>query len=112
MLQVSELTDSTISEAKKSYELFKNAQATVEPIRRRFDVNTAQFFTDLGKNILSIENLAYTIAFDKESFQENVDRCKKALSIATEKGFSTGDWNFLRSFIQRKGRRKNLGLIA
>lgn len=109
MLQVSELTDSTISEAKKSYELFKDAQAAVEPIRRRFNVNTAQYFTDLGKNILSIENLAYTMAFDKESFPENIERCKKALSIATEKRFFHWRLEFPEVFYTEKGEKENTG---
>ncbi len=109
MLQVSELTDSTISEAKKSYELFKNAKATVEPIRRRFDVNTAQYFTDLGKNILSIENLAYSQEFEKETFPENVERCKKALSIASEKRFFHWRLEFPEVFYTEKGEKENPG---
>ena len=68
MLQVSELTDSTVSEAKKSYDLFRSAQQEIEPIRRRFDVSTAKHFTDLGSNIGRLENLAYTLNYDKEPF--------------------------------------------
>ncbi len=109
MHQVSELTDSTISEAKKSYDLFEHAQQEIEPIRRRFNVVTAKYFTDLGKNISYLEQLAYTMAFDKEPFPENVERCKRALTLAQENHFFHWKLEFPEVFYTDKGEKENPG---
>ena len=109
MLQVCDLTDATISEAQKSYDLFKNAQQEITPIRRRFDVSTAKHFLDLGGNIGYLENLAYTLKFDKEPFPENMERCKKALHIAEEKKFFHWRLEFPEVFYTEKGEKENPG---
>jgi hypothetical protein len=109
MLQVSDLTDATISEAQKSYALFKNAQQEITPIRRRFDVSIAKHFSDLGGNIGYLENLAYTLKFDKEPFPENIERCKKALHIAEEKKFFHWRLEFPEVFYTEKREKENPG---
>ncbi len=87
MHRVSKLTDSTISEAKESYDLFKQAQSEIEPIKRRFNVATAQHYIDLGSNIGHIEALAYSLDFDNEPYQINIKRCEKALCISKQRRF-------------------------
>jgi len=109
LLQVSELTDATITEAKKSYALYNHVQEEVDPIRRRFDVATAKYFTELGKNVGYLEQLAYTMALDKEAFPENVERCKRALSIAKEKKFFHWKLEFPEVFYTERGEKENSG---
>ncbi len=109
MLQVSDLTDATIAEAKKSYDLFGHAQQEIEPIKRRFNVATAKHFTELGKNVGALEQLAYTMALDKETFPENVERCKRALSIAKEKKFFHWKLEFPEVFYTERGEKENPG---
>jgi hypothetical protein len=108
MIQVSELTDATISETKKSYDLFKHVQEEIAPICRRFHIATAQHFIDIGKNIGRIEQLAYTLKFDKE-YPENVEICKRALQLAEEKLFFHWKLEFPEVFFTTKGEKENPG---
>lgn len=109
MLQISELTDSTISEAKKSYDLFKHAQKEIGPIRRRFDVATAKHFINLGAKLGRLEHLAYTLDFDKEPYPEVVEKCKNALHFARDKYFFHWRLEFPEVFYTEKGEKANSG---
>jgi Alw26I/Eco31I/Esp3I family type II restriction m6 adenine DNA methyltransferase len=109
MLQVSELTDATISEARKSYDLFKHARQEIEPIRRRFDVATARHFTDLGTTFGRVEQLAYTLDYDNEPYPEIIEKCKFALSVAEEKRFFHWQIEFPEVFYSEKGEKENPG---
>jgi len=109
MLQVSELTDATITEAKKSYDLYKHVQEEVDPIRRRFNVATAKYFTDLGKSLSRVEQLAYTLDFEKESYPEIVSLCKNALLVAEEKRFFHWKLEFPEVFYTIRGEKENQG---
>lgn len=109
MLQISELTDSTIAEAKKSSDLFEHAQKEIEPIRRRFDVATAKYFLDLGGNIGWLENLAFNLTYDQEPYAENIERCKKALNFAAEKNFFHWRIEFPEVFYNRLQEKGNPG---
>jgi hypothetical protein len=77
MLQVSDIADATISEDQKSYDLFRNAQEEIEPIRRKFHVSTDKHFADLSGNFGRSENLAYTLNYDKEPYPEYIENCNK-----------------------------------
>ena len=109
MLQVSDLTDATISEAQKSYDLFKNARIEIEPIRRRFDVATVRYFTDLGTSFGRVEQLAYTLDYDNEPYPEIIDKCKTALSLAEEKRFFHWRIEFPEVFYSERGEKENSG---
>lgn len=107
MLQVSELTDATITEAKKSYELFNRGKENIEPIRRRFNASAAKYFMDSGW-IPQIEQLAYTLNFEG-AYPEVFENCKKALRIAKEKGFFHWKIEFPEVFYTEKGEKDNPG---
>ncbi len=109
MIQVSELTDATISEAKKSYDLYSQGQKAIEPIRRRFNVATAKYFMDIGTSLKRVEQLATTLDFDKESYTEIVEKCKRALQIAEEKKFFHWRLEFPEGFYTIRGEIENPG---
>ncbi len=109
MIQVSELTDATITEAKESSNLFKHAQHEIEPVRRRLDVATARYFIDLGTSLGRVEQLAYNMDFDKESYPEIVEKCKKALNIAIDRNFFHWSLEFPEVFYTEKGEKENPG---
>ena len=109
LLQVSELTDATISEAKKSYDLYQQGRNAIEPIRRRFDVTTAQYFMDMGASIKRVQQLAATLDFDNETYPEIVEKCKKALSIAKVKRFLHWRLEFPEVFYTERGEKENAG---
>lgn len=108
MLQVSELTDATVSEAKTSYDLFNKGRKTIEPLLRRFNALTAKHFIDTGWNT-RIEHLAYTLDYKRELFAEVVETCKKALKIAEEKRFFHWKVEFPEVFYTDKGEKENPG---
>jgi hypothetical protein len=108
MLQVSELTDATVSEAKTSYDLFKKGREAIAPLMRRFDASTAKHFMDTGWNP-RIEQLAYTLNFEGEPFAEVVEKCKKALMIAGENRFFHWKVEFPEVFYTDKGEKENPG---
>jgi Alw26I/Eco31I/Esp3I family type II restriction m6 adenine DNA methyltransferase len=108
MLQVSELTDATVSEAKTSYDLFKKGREAIAPLMRRFDASIAKYFMDTGWNP-RIEQLAYTLNFDGEPFAEVVEKCKKALMIAGENRFFHWKVEFPEVFYTNKGEKENPG---
>lgn len=107
--QVSELTDATITEAKKSNELFNSAQKEVEPIRRRLDVATAKHFMDMGESYSRVDQLAYTLEYEKETYPEIVEKCKKALQVAKEKMFFHWRIEFPEVFYTERGEKENPG---
>ncbi|KWT84199.1 Eco57I restriction-modification methylase domain-containing protein [Candidatus Magnetominusculus xianensis] len=109
IIQVSELTDSTIDEAKRSYALFKDADDELAPIRRRFDVNTAKHFMDICEIVSRMEQLASTLNYEKEPFPEVVDACKKALQIAAVQRFFHWRLEFPEVFYSGRGEMDNPG---
>jgi|GEM_PF-556326 len=109
MLQVSELTDATITEAKKSYDLYNHVREEINPIRRKFDVVTAKYFMDLGTSLSRVQQLAYTMEFEKESYPETIEKCKTALQIAEEKRFFHWKLEFPEVFYTIKGEQENPG---
>jgi hypothetical protein len=109
MIQVSELTDATITEAKESGDLFKHAQHEIEPIRRRLDTATVRHFTDLGTSFGRIEQLAYTLDYDNEPFPEIIAKCKVALSIAAKKRVFHWRIEFPEVFFTDRGEEDNPG---
>lgn len=109
MIQVSELTDATISEAKKSYDLYSQGQKAIEPIRRRFNVATAKYFMDIGTSLKRVEQLAATLDFDKESYSEIVEKCKGALQLAEDKKFFHWRLEFPEVFYTEKAEKENPG---
>ncbi|KJR40258.1 type II DNA modification enzyme [Candidatus Magnetoovum chiemensis] len=111
MIQVSELTDATIAEAKRSSELFNSAQDELAPIRRRFDVNTARHFINGNGNVSRLENLAYTLDYEKEEndYPEVIEACKNALQIAKEKRFFHWKLEFPEVFYDDKGEKQDQG---
>ena len=109
MIQVSELTDATISEAKKSYDLYSQGQKAIGPIRRRFNVATAKYFMDIGTSLKRVEQLAATLDFDKEPYAEIVEKCKGALQIAEEKKFFHWRLEFPEVFYTEKSEKENPG---
>lgn len=106
MLQVSELTDATITEAKQSYDLYQHVREEINPIRRRFDVVTAKYFMDLEKSLSRVQQLAYTMDFEKESYPETIEKCKTALQIAEEKRFFHWKLEFPEVFYTIKGEQE------
>jgi len=108
MLQVSELTDATVSEAKTSYDLFKKGREAIEPLLRRFDASTAKHFIDTGWNP-RIEQLAYSLNYKGESYAEVIETCKKALKIAKDKNFFHWKVEFPEVFYTDKGEKENPG---
>ncbi|MBF0457469.1 MAG: Eco57I restriction-modification methylase domain-containing protein [Nitrospirae bacterium] len=109
IIQVSELTDSTIDEAKRSYALFKDSAEELAPIRRRFDVNVAKHFMDICEIVSRMEHLAYTLEFEKEPFPEVVEACNKALQIAREHRFFHWRLEFPEVFYTVSGERDTPG---
>lgn len=109
MLQISDLTDSTITEAKKSNTLFEHAQKEIDPIRRRFNIATAKYFLDLGGNVGWLENLAYTLNFDSETHPENTERCMRGLDFANEKNFFHWRIEFPEIFYNQLKEKENAG---
>jgi hypothetical protein len=107
-LQVAELTDATVSEAKTSYDLFRQGREAIEPIIRRFDAATARHFMDSGWTP-RIEQLAYTLNYEDESYAEVVKACKDALTIGQEKRFFHWKVEFPEVFYTDKGEKDNQG---
>jgi len=116
MIQVSELTDATISEAKQSADLYRQGRNAIEPIRRRFDVATAKHFMDMGASIKRVEQLARTLDFYKEPYPEIIEKCKKAMEIAGLKHFFHWRLEFPEVFytesIRRRGQPLNIDIIS
>ena len=106
MLQVAELTDATVAEARTSYELFKKGREAIKPILRRFDASTARHFIDTGWNP-RIEQLAYTLNYEGETYAEVIETCKKAIKIAGEKRFFHWKVEFPEVFYADKGEKEN-----
>lgn len=112
MLQVSKLTDATISETKKSYALFKNAQQSVEPIKRRSDIVTAKYFIDIDSSGARaiVEKLSYTPDLRNEPNQEIFEKYKMALlQIAQDKRFFHWKLEFPEVFYTERGEKENPG---
>ncbi|MCG2721489.1 MAG: Eco57I restriction-modification methylase domain-containing protein [Thermodesulfovibrionales bacterium] len=109
MIQISELTDSTISEAKRSYELFNQAIKEIKPICRRFDVSVAKYFISLGTSVGRVEQLAYSMAFEKEPYPEIVELCNIALTAAKDDKYFHWKIEFPEVFYAEKGEKENAG---
>jgi hypothetical protein len=102
MVQISEMTDSTLGEVAQSSALYNDSRDWIRPTIERLNVELTAYFTNWGKNAKTLSQVA-KIAYLGDDIQQNesglVEKYREAQQIAKEKCFFHWKLEFPEAFI-------------
>ena len=102
MVQISDMTDSTLGEVAQSSALYKESRAWIQPTIERFNVELATHFTDWGKDT-KVLALVSQMAYQSDETRQNSpglhEKYKQAQQIAEEKYFFHWKLEFPEVFV-------------
>lgn len=112
MTQVSELTDTTIEQARQSAGLYQKATESIMPVRRRLDASTSRNFIEMDDlRFKSVE--ALSVSHDYDKFHPEVrETLEAALAYARESQFFHWKIEFPEAFYSARGELESPGFDA
>jgi type I restriction-modification system DNA methylase subunit len=99
MVQISNMTDSTIGEVAKSSTLYKESREWIQPTIERLNVELAAYFTEWGKNQKMVGQVSQLAYLDDETRHSTTspglfEKYQQAQQLAEEKRFFHWDLEF------------------